>query len=69
MPPLETAPERYFVVHLIGEDGALKECRIRADTACEPAQPTDKWMVFKISGEVVGKVHVHRLASWHVEEV
>lgn len=67
-PPLEKSPERHFVVHLVGEDGALAETIIRADTACEPKKAIDKWMVFKRDGEVVGKVHVHRLAAWHVRD-
>ena len=63
-PALESPPTRYFIVHLVGDDGVLTECTIRADTACEPRKATDKWMVFKREGQVVGKVHMHRLAAW-----
>ena len=67
-PTLETPPTRYYIVHLIGEDGVLTECTIRADTVCEPTKPTEKWMVFKRDGTIVGKVHMHRLAAWHIRE-
>ena len=68
MAPLEKTPDRHFVVHLIGEDGSLEETRIRADTICEPQRPTDKWLVFKVNGDGVGKIHSHRLAGWHVDD-
>ncbi len=69
MSPLEPPPKRYFVVELARDNVSLKTMPIRGQTACEPKESSDKWLVFKKGRAVVSKARVHKQAGWHVGEV
>ena len=69
-PAIEKKPTRYFHVQLrpSKEGGPWPDIlRIQADTVCEPNDSRKDW-IFKLDGEVIGKVK-GIVEAWWIEDV